>query len=74
MEEFEVRSYYKHELRELSGASRRTFSRWINLHQPALSAMGISPRTQLLPPWGVKYLCKVLDIDLPRRKFIKVKP
>ena len=74
MEELEVRSYYKKELRAMVGAPRRTFTRWISLHQPALTAMGVGPKARLLPPWAVKYLSKELDIDLPKRKIIKVKP
>ena len=65
---------YKHQLRELLHCSRSTFTRYIKTHQPELSKMGVSPNAQMLPPNAVNYLCYVLDIDLPEKKYIKVKP
>lgn len=65
---------YKHELRELLHCSRSTFTRYIKMHQPELSKMGVSPNAQMLPPNAVNYLCYVLDIELPEKKYIKVKP
>jgi hypothetical protein len=44
------------------------------MHQPELTKMGVTPRTQKLPPNAVNYLCYVLDIDLPEKNHIKVKP
>jgi hypothetical protein len=44
------------------------------MHQPELTKMGVTPRTQKLPPKAVNYLCYVLDIELPEKNHIKVKP
>lgn len=59
-----MRSYSKKELACLAGVSCRTFSRWITLHRTELSAMGVSPRTHILPPRAVKYLCDIYSIDV----------
>ena len=64
----------KQELREWANCPRRTFTRWIRLQQPALTAMGIGPRCRKLPPSAAAFLCRQLNIDLEKRKFIKVKP
>ena len=69
---------YKHQLREMLHCSRSTFTRYVKMHQPELTKMGVTPRTQKLPPNAVNYLCYylcyVLDIDLPEKNHIKVKP
>ena len=65
---------YKHELRELLHCSRSSLTRYIKKHQPELTKMGVSPNAQMLPPNAVNYLCYVLDIDLPEKKYIKVNP
>ena len=56
---------YKGELADLAGVSRRTFSRFIASRQSILSAMGVTPKQQLLPPIAVKYLSEEYCIDLP---------
>ena len=58
-------------LRETANCPRRTFSRWIKLQQPELTKMGITPRTQKLPPNVAAFLCKQLNIALEERKIIK---
>lgn len=65
---------YKHQLREMLHCSRSTFTRYVKMHQPELTKMGVTPRTQKLPPNAVNYLCYVLDIELPEKNHIKVKP
>ena len=55
----------KSKLAELAGVSYRTFSRYLATRQPILSAMGISPKTKLLPPQAVRYICEDYCIDLP---------
>ena len=64
----------KQELREWANCPRRTFTRWVHLQQPALTAMGIGPHCRKLPPSAAAFLCRQLNIDLEKRKFIKVKP
>ena len=58
------RAMYKSELAEAAGVSKRTFSRYVKLQQPELDKLGISPKTQLLPPKGVELLCDNLCIDI----------
>ncbi len=55
---------YKSELARCAGISERTMSRYIKLQQPALTKIGISPKTKLLPPKAVRLLCRALDIEL----------
>ena len=61
----------KSQLRKMSKCPRRTFSRWVKLQQPELSKMGITPKTQKLPPDAAAFLCKQLNIELQERKIIK---
>jgi len=63
----------KKQIRESIHCPSRTFSRWIKLQQPELTKMGITPRTQKLPPEAAKFLCKQLDIELQERKIIKIR-
>ncbi len=57
-------SMYKSELAKCAGISKRTMSRYIKLQQPALTKIGVTPKTQLLPPRAVKLLCHALDIEI----------
>ena len=59
-----MKSYYKSELAERAGVSNRTFSRWLRPHRQQLAAMGVTDKTQLLPPKAVRYLCDIFCIDL----------
>ena len=61
----------KKQIREAADCPPRTFSRWVKLQQPELSKMGITPKTQKLPPNAAEFLCKQLNIELKERKFIK---
>ncbi len=58
------RAMRKSELAKCAGIPKRTFTRYIKLQQPMLSAIGVSSRTQILPPKAVKMLCEALDIEL----------
>jgi len=58
------KAMYKSELAEMAGVSSRTFRRWLQRHRGALEAMGVSPKTQLLPPVAVKYVCEMFCIDI----------
>ncbi len=57
------RAMSKSELAKRAGISERTMSRYIKLQQPALTAIGVSPSTRLLPPRAVKLLCEAWDVD-----------
>ena len=55
----------KKELAELADVSPRTFRRYLQTRRHILDAMGISPKTQKLPPQAVRYICEDYCIDLP---------
>ena len=55
----------KKKLAELAGVSPRTFARYLKTRQHVLEAMGVTPKTQKLPPIAVQYLCEDYCIDLP---------
>jgi hypothetical protein len=55
----------KKELAELAGVSPRTFARYLKTRQHVLEAMGVTPKTQKLPPQAVRYICEDYCIDLP---------
>lgn len=55
----------KRKLAELAGVSERTFSRYLATRRHILDAMGISSKTQKLPPQAVRYICEDYCIDLP---------
>ncbi len=55
----------KSELAKLAGVSYSTFKRYLHSRQHILSQMGITPKTQKLPPQAVHYICEDYCIDLP---------
>ena len=55
----------KSTLAKLADVSPRTFARYLATRRHILDAMGISPKTQKLPPQAVKYICEDYCIDLP---------
>ena len=59
-----IKAMYKHELSELAGVSTRTFRRYIATRRPMLTAMGISPFAQKLPPSAVRFISEDYCIDL----------
>ena len=54
----------KKELARLADVSPRTFSRYLATRREQLSAMGVSPKAQKLPPYAVRYICEDYCIDL----------
>lgn len=58
------KAMYKNELARAAGVSTATFRAWLKADKQLLTAMGISPRQQLLPPMIVRYLCEKYDIDV----------
>ena len=59
-----IKAMYKHELAELAGVSTRTFRRYLATRRPILTAMGISPFAQKLPPSSVRFISEDYCIDL----------
>ena len=55
----------KSELARLADVSPRTFCRYLASRRHILTAMGISPKAQKLPPQAVKFICEDYCIDLP---------
>ncbi|SHK29550.1 hypothetical protein SAMN05216463_101167 [Xylanibacter ruminicola] len=58
---------YKSELARLAGVSPRTFRRYLATRRPILSTMGVSPKTQKLPPKAVQYISNDYCIDIPEK-------
>ena len=58
------KAMYKYELARAAGVSSETFRRWLHSDTEALTAFGVTPRQQLLPPVAVRYLCEKYDIDV----------
>jgi len=56
---------YKSELARLAGVSANTFRRYLNSRREVLASMGVSPRSQTLPPKAVRYVEDDYCIDLP---------
>ena len=59
-----MKSYYKYELADAAGVSPRTFGRWLSQQSEQLSQWGVTPRSQLLPPVAVEWICRQYGIDL----------
>mgnify|MGYP002626624882 CR=1 FL=1 len=59
------KAMYKSELADLAGVTTKTLHRWLESHQHVLTTMGVAPRSKLLPPQAVKYVCETFCIDLP---------
>jgi transcriptional regulator with XRE-family HTH domain len=58
-----LKSYSKCELARAAGVSNSTFQRWLRGQREHLSQWGINPRTQLLPPIAVRWICHQYGID-----------
>ena len=55
---------YKYELARKAGVSSKTFARWLKNDTEKLRALGALPRSKLLPPPAVKFICEKYVIDL----------
>ena len=60
-----MKAMYKSELARQAGVSANTFRRYLNTRRDILAEMGVSPRSQTLPPKAVKYVVDDYCIDLP---------
>ncbi|MBO4986328.1 MAG: hypothetical protein J6C57_05215 [Paludibacteraceae bacterium] len=61
-----MKAYTKIELARAAGVSGETFRRWLRSDEAYLRANGITPRTKILPPKVVKYLCEKYCIEIER--------
>lgn len=59
-----MKSYTKIELARAAGVSGETFRRWLRTDSAFLRANHITPKTKILPPHVVKYLCEKYDIEV----------
>jgi DeoR/GlpR family transcriptional regulator of sugar metabolism len=59
-----MKSMSKYELAEAAGVSAATFRRWLKTDRAFLEANGITPKTKILPPNVVQYLCDKYCIDI----------
>lgn len=55
----------KRTLAQLADVSPRTFSRYLATRHEILRNFGVTPKTQKLPPYAVRYICEDYCIDLP---------
>ena len=58
-----MKSYLKSELARAAGVSCSTFKRWLRQQSEMFCQWGVTPRTQLLPPVAVQWICKAYGID-----------
>ena len=58
-----MRSYLKSEMARAAGVSYSTFHRWMRQQSEQLSQWGVTPRSQLLPPAAVEWICGQYGID-----------
>ena len=59
-----MKAFSKIELARAAGVSGETFRRWLRTDRAFLEAHNITPKTKLLPPIVVKYLCEKYDIEI----------
>jgi hypothetical protein len=64
-----MKAMYKSELAQLAEVSPRTFRRYLATRRSILAAMGVSPKTQKLPPKAVEYVSEDYCIDIPPEYF-----
>ena len=55
----------KSTLARLADVSPRTFRRYLATRREILKIFGVTPKTQKLPPYAVRYICEDYCIDLP---------
>ncbi len=60
-----MKTMYKSELARLAGVSTNTFRRYLNSRREVLAEMGVTPRSQTLPPRAVRYVVDDYCIDIP---------
>ena len=58
------KAMYKSEIASAAGVAMRTFSRWLNMCEDDLVAIGYRKTDKLLPPVIVAYICDRFGIDV----------
>lgn len=58
------KSMYKSELAAAAGVGMSTFRRWLETDKERLKSLGCLPRSKLLNPAAVQYLCEKYVIDV----------
>ncbi len=59
-----MKAMLKSELAAAAGVTRDTFRRWLHSDAEYLRSQGLNPKTKILPPQVVRYLCEKYDIEL----------
>lgn len=59
-----MRAMYKYELAQAAGVSRDTMRNWMRSCHDDLTELGVTPRSKMLTPAAVKYLCRKFVIEL----------
>lgn len=59
-----MKAMLKSELAAAAGVTRDTFRRWLHSDTEYLRSQGLNPKTKILPPQVVRYLCEKYDIEL----------
>jgi transposase-like protein len=58
------KSMYKSDLAAIAGVSSQTLRRWCRQYDSQLEALHCSPKSKILNPAAVKFLCETFCIDL----------
>ena len=59
-----MKAYSKIELARAAGVSGETFRRWLRSDKAVLEEHHVGPKTKILPPQVVRYLCEKYDIEI----------
>ena len=59
-----MKAMLKSELATAAGVSTDTFRRWLHSDTDYLRSQGITPKTKVLPPQVVRYICEKYDIEV----------
>ena len=59
-----MKAMLKSELAAAAGVTCDTFRRWLHSDAEYLRSQGLNPKTKILPPQVVRYLCEKSDIEL----------
>ena len=59
-----MKSMYKSDLADAAGVSRTTFWRWLKENNSQLAQFGVTPKSTMLPPRAVNWVCAQYGIDL----------
>lgn len=62
-----MKAYSKIELARAAGVSGETFRRWLRRDKAVLEEHHVGPKTKILPPKVVRYLCEKYDIDIEEK-------